>query len=310
MIILENITLYFEILKSWNGNVILYWSDKMIDLYPWRTETGIKEIISGPLYVELSKKFNNINNIEEIDELYILTEFHEAAFAHGLNNFCRKIEKFPKNVPIVVTNFSNYILEMYDYLRKHGYNILDFETASSMLVNKKVNVKKIYLDESNTLYTGCKKHNFSYVRDVIKKPGVVFLRKDAHGGINRQLLNVKEVESLFIKYGFIIVDKFSDLTFYEKKIYMNSFKNIFIEAGSGLINVFLIDNPDQVNVFNIQSPSYDASYIYSAIENVNITKLEFGQIATDSELYKKEHSDNEPWRIDLVKLEEKLKQLT
>lgn len=310
MITVENINLYFENLQSHHGNTVIYWSDRMIEMFPYRTETFINGLINDSLYLELCKKFHN-NNIDcEIEKLYIISEFHEATFAHGLNNFCRKIEKYPKNVPIIVTNFSNYMLEMYDYLRKEGYNILNFETISLLILNKKLNIKKLYIDESNSLYTQCKKHDFSYIRDVIKKTGVVFLKKDAELGKNRQLLNVKDVELLFIKYGFVIVDKFSDLSFYEKKMYMNNFKNIFIEAGSGLINSFLINNPNGVNIFNMQSPSYDASYIYSEIENVNIINLEFGQLATDSELYKKEHPDNEPWRMDLIKLEEKLKKLT
>jgi len=153
-------------------------------------------------------------------------------------------------------------------------------------------------------------YDFSNIRKLIHKNNIVFMRKDALTGINRQLINSEDVRKLFIKYNFIVKECFSDLSMYEKNIYLNNFKNIFIESGAGLVNLFLIENPIDINIYNLQAPSYDSSYVYSNIPNLKVTSLELGELCKESPLYGNVvDSCNEPWKINLEKLENVLKTL-
>ena len=308
---LEDVTIYSENVYSPQfGNNIIFWSNKMLEMFPWRPSFVMDMYYKSSQYIELSKNFLNINSIEKIDDLYMIYEFDESVYGHGLVNFCRKIEKFPKNTPIVVTNFSNYILELYDYLRSNEYNIVNFESVNELLVNKKLHIKRFHFDESPSLVSIGDPYDYFNIRNMIKKPGIVFLRKDAVTGINRKLLNSNDLKDLFLKYGFVVIEKFSSLSLYEKKIYMNNFDNIFIEGGCGLANIFLINDFKNTNVFNMQPPSYDSSYVYYSVLNAKVTNLNFGTLAIDSPLYGNKHDVcNEPWRIDLDKMEDILKKI-
>ena len=60
----------------------------------------------------------------------------------------------------------------------------------------------------------------------------------------------------------------------------------------------------------MQAPSYDSSYVYSNIPNLKVTSLELGELCKDSPLYGNTiDSCNEPWKINLEKLEIVLKTL-
>jgi hypothetical protein len=310
---INNVKFYAECVNHANLDVtIVFWSDYIHDLFPWREKWWINDYFErSTLHKSLESKFNNwISDVNHIEELYMIYENDEQVYGHGVMNFCRRIESFPKNVPILVTNFSLYMLELYDYFRKDGYNILDMKSVIDIICNKKIIVKNMYFDEHPCIVSMGGMYDFSNIRKLIHKDNIVFMRKDASTGYNRKLINSEDVRELFIKYNFVVIEKFSDLSFYEKKIYLNNFKNIFIEAGCGLINLFLIENPNNVNIYNLQAPSYDSSYVYSNISNLNVTSLEFGELCKDSPLYgNKIDPCNEPWKMNLEKLESILKNL-
>lgn len=199
---------------------------------------------------------------------------------------------------------------MYNYVSLDGYKIYSLDECKSKFLGKKIFIKKLYVEDENSLVCTGGLFDFSYIRNLVKKPGVLFLRKDALTGINRKLLNSDDVKNLFLKYGYVVIDSFSSLSYHEKKMYLNNFDNIFIEAGCGLINLFLVDLPQICNIYNLQSPSYDSSYVYSNIPDINVINLSFGSVAYDSPLYgNKYDACNEPWRIDLDKMENQLKKI-
>lgn len=313
---LYNISLYSELESSeFNSSfdfTILFWSNYIREMFPWREQWWIDNFfLNSSSHKDLKKKFDNWEfDVNEIEELYMIYEFDERVYSHGLMNFCRKIESFPKNVPILVTNFSKHMLDVYDYFRKDGYNILEMKSVIDIMCNKKIIIKNMYFDECPCIVSMGGIYDFSNIRKLIHKDNILFMRKDANTGISRKLINSNDVRELFLKYNFIIKESFSDLSMYEKKLYLNNFKNIFIEAGAGLVNLFLIDNPNGINIYNLQAPSYDSSYVYSNIPNLKVTSLELGELCKDSPLYGNTiDSCNEPWKINLEKLEIVLKTL-
>ena len=105
----------------------------------------------------------------------------------------------------------------------------------------------------------------------------------------------------------------SNMTLYEKKIYFNSFINIFLESGGGNCNAFLIDKNSDVTVYTLEASSMSNEFYFNNLP-VNVKFLNIGYIDTTSPLYNvyfKACGDplNEPWKIDLEKLEEILKKL-
>jgi len=281
-------------------------------MFPWREQWWIENyFLNSSLHKDLKKKFDNWEcDVNEIEELYIIYELDERVYSHGLMNFCRKIKSFPKNTPILVTNFSKHMLEIYDYFRKDGYNILDMKSVIDIMCNKKIIIKNMYFDECDCIVSRGGIYNFSNIRKLIHKDNILFMRKDALTSISRKLINSNDVMELFLKYNFIVKESFSDLSMYEKKIYLNNFKNVFIESGAGLVNLFLIENPNDINIYNLQAPTYDSSYVYSNIPNLKVTRLELGELCKESPLYGNTmDSFNEPWKINLEKLETVLKTL-
>ena len=95
---------------------------------------------------------------------------------------------------------------------------------------------------------------------------------------------------------------------------MNGFKNIFIETGGGTANSFLVDSNSNITIYNLVSPTWNAVYFLDATD-VKYKTIDIGYVDTDSpsyNVYFKQCGDpsNEPWKIDLNKLEDLLKTLT
>lgn len=311
---INNVELYFKSYSDCNCDVIAFWGPELNKLFPWRDKTWIENIFlsNNNFYKTLENEYKNYNKkIPIIDNICLIYEFDEDVYGHGLTNFIQCIEDIPKHTTIVVTNFCNYITELYEYYKKQGYNILNKKETKELLCNKRIIFKNFVFNEKLTIQASNKlKFDYSKCREYINKKNIVFLRGDAAAGCDRYITNKSDLISLFKKYNFLIKNSFADLSLYEKKIYMNNFKNIFIESGSGLTNLFLIDNPKNHNVYNLQAPTYNSYYIYDDMKDLNVIELNFGSLKNSAQTADMSpDNNNRPWEINLSKLEDVLKNL-
>ena len=321
MTCLENIEIFFYLWerKDRNQMCISFYSDRLKELFPYYQDPHFPYLIN---YYgtengnHLVNEFNNRKYDDIIDEIYMLHEMSEEIFAHGICNFTGKIHLYTKNEKIFCTNLCPYIHELYNYMKKDGYKFYSFEEIPKIFLNKKILFKKLYFEEKTCVpgrFGNKTKDDFTHLQSLIKRENLVIFRGDAICGVHRKLTNIDDVKSLFKKYNFVIKDGMSNMTLYEKKIYFNSFINIFLESGGGNCNAFLIDKNSDVTVYTLEASSMSNEFYFNNLP-VNVKFLNIGYIDTTSPLYNvyfKACGDplNEPWKIDLEKLEEILKKL-
>ena len=319
MYCIENIEMSFGIFKNeqLNREHVIFYSPRLNELFPhWPKERA--NIHNDWQRTYIKNVYDTSKTSLIYDELYILHEFDESVYGHGIFNLIKRLPFYPKDKKILCTNFSDYIIELYEYLIKDGYNFYSFGECKNLIVNKKILIKKLYFYEERTVempfWWKFENKNYSSIQKLIKKENIVFFREDAEFGQYRKLTNLSEVKEIFLKYGFIIKTGFNNLSLYEKKLYMNGFKNIFIETGGGTANSFLVDSNSNITIYNLVSPTWNAVYFLDATD-VKYKTVDIGYVDIYSpsyNVYFKQCGDpsNEPWKIDLNKLEDLLKTLT
>jgi len=320
MTCLENIELFFNLWISHDKQkkCATFYGDRHSELFPYKDETqeSYRLLYYGQEYKNINESNFKTRQIDIIiDELYMLHEMSEEIYAHGVCNFTQKIHLFPKNKKILCTNFSQHMYEMYDYIIKDGYSLYSFDEFVDVFLNKKVLIKKLYFEEKCCI-PGARicKDDFTHLHNIIKKDNLVIFRGDAIHGVYRKLTNVEDVKKLFEKYNFVIKNGMANLTFYEKKLYFNNFKNIFLESGGGNCNAFLVEKNKDVTIYTLESASMGNEFYFNNLP-VNVKFLDIGYLDKESPLYGVYYKGcgdplNEPWKIDLDKLENLLKTLT
>jgi len=277
---------------------------------PWRE--GILYIYDKGRPKRYQLKYDEINKhkkIEILDDLYLLTESNEQNFQGGFASVLSRILKY-KNKKVLVTNLTEYSIEILESLNIDYYTKKE---CDRLFVDRTFLVKNLWFEE-NILSSVTPGMDFFtidedalFIQKKIKKKNVVFFRQDPITGIDRVMVNYSEVRELFKKYGFVIRDKFADLTFYEKKIYLNSFENIFIEGGAGNFNLFLLNPDKKAKIFLLDSPDYNTSFLFDFFTYLDYVRLEVGELVEGKDTAADPY--NLKWKIDLQRLENILREI-
>jgi|TARA_B100002003_G_scaffold220105_1_gene222250 hypothetical protein len=276
---------------------------------PWRE--GRLHIYDPGRPKRYQLKYDDINKhkkIETLDELYLLTEANEQNFQCGFASVLSRILKY-KNKKVLVTNLTEYSIEILESLNIDYYTKKE---CDRLFVDRIFLIKNLWFEE-NILSSVAPGMDFFtidedalFIQKKIKKKNVVFFRQDPITGIDRVMVNYSEVRELFKKYGFVIRDKFADLTIYEKKIYLNSFENIFIEGGAGNFNLFLLNPNKKAKIFLLDPPHYDSSFLFDFFSYLDYVRLDVGELVESKDT--PADPMNLKWKIDLPKLEIILKE--
>lgn len=316
MITLENIVLYF--IKC--GERYEIYSDRLEELFPWSPPWRNNATLKIKNDSKYTARFNNFKEDLCFDELYLLSDMGEGTFGIGVLNFISRILTYPKNKKILATNKLSYMDELYFYFKKEGYDFFSKDEIDG-IINKRIIVKKLYIGGENYYYNySTRHHDFSEVNRNIHNDNLVIFRQDAADGRSRKLINYTDVYNLFKKYNFDIIPSLSVLSFNQRKVLMNSYKNIFVEGGCALASLFLIDNFD-ISFYIFQSPSLDSKFDLVFDENLKINYLDdVCYFDTENDLikeYKQKllsdpqnvNPENIPFLINIEKLDSVIKNL-
>jgi len=318
MKLLKNIKIYFfweprDLVNADNEKFLKYHSEDVDLFHNWRKYDDNSSVTNKlKLYEEKYNSYISDNKeVHVLDELYFLTEIDEQNFQctmfSNLSRLCSYVDR-----KVLVTNLSNLNI---DLIRGMNIDFYDKNECDQIFVDKVFLIKNLWFEGKN-YFNPWGDHpdrkemvgtEIETISNSVNKKNLVFFRQDADCGQGRCMDNYNDVKELFKKYDFVVKDDFSSLTFYEKKIYLNNFDNIFLEGGAGNINLFLIDPDKKTNIFLLNAPTYDSIEVLHplrGLKSFDVKSLDIGILTTESD-----REYNRPWKVDLIKLENILKEI-
>lgn len=252
---------------------------------------------------------------ETIEEIFLINDFDQNIFFASTLSLISRINDYPRGIKILNTSFKSYCIEIMNALEDYNFIFYTEEEIKTVFHNKSFLIKRLLFSLNNYQFsnrdenTTSKNSAIELCSNAFFRTKVFIGRSDGQTGWERILINKIDVENLFKKYNFFIIDSFSKYSFYEKSIILNYFDTIIFEGGAGIINLFLIDKYKklQKKIYSLDPPTYhpcsDSTCVAAKVECINI-----GEIDTSHELYNKSVDIlNQPWKVNLQRLEELLK---
>jgi len=278
-------------------------------LYSYRKVIDEKIVKPGYVYTTIPEHY------ETIEEIFLINDFDQNIFFASMLSLISRINDYPRGIKILNTSFKSYCVEIMQALTDYNFFFYSENEIKTLFHNKSFLVKRLFYSINNYQFsdrdknTNSKNSAMELCSNAFFRNKVFIGRSDGQTGWERILTNKIDVEKLFKKYNFFVIDSFSKYNFFEKSIILNYFDTIIFEGGAGIVNLFLINSyiKNRKKIYSLDPPTYhpcfDSTCVASKVECINL-----GEIDTCHELYNKSIDIlNQPWKINLERLEELLK---